>query len=119
MARIYDPVQLEHPTLRSFALRAAWIAAAAEANNLDFVLRDLDDRKRAVEPDPRSPGGKGYTGMEALLQYMFDQPMAINAYLTFVKLVLGDPIGHRPLLTLGVLLVIARLPSSRERADGA
>ncbi len=50
------------------------------ANNLDFVLRDLDDRKRAVEPDPRSPGGKGYTGMEALLQYMFDQPMAINAF---------------------------------------
>lgn len=32
--------------------------------------------------------------------------MAINLYLTFVKLVLGDPIGHRPLLTLGVLLVI-------------
>jgi phospholipid/cholesterol/gamma-HCH transport system substrate-binding protein len=50
------------------------------ANNLDFVLRDLDDRKRAVEPDPRSPGGKGYTGLEALLQYVFDQSMAINAF---------------------------------------
>jgi virulence factor Mce-like protein len=50
------------------------------ANNLDFVLRDLDDRKRAVEPDPRSPGGKGYTGMEALLQYVFDQTMAINIF---------------------------------------
>ncbi|HET9738496.1 MAG TPA: MlaD family protein [Solirubrobacteraceae bacterium] len=50
------------------------------ANNLDLVLRDLDDRKRAVEPDPRSPGGKGYTGLEALLQYVFDQSMAINAF---------------------------------------
>jgi ABC-type transporter Mla subunit MlaD len=50
------------------------------ANNLDFVLKDLDDRKRAVEKDPRSPGGQGYTGFEALLQYVFDQTMAINAF---------------------------------------
>jgi ABC-type transporter Mla subunit MlaD len=50
------------------------------ANNLAIVLRDLNDRKRAVEKDPRSPGGQGYTGFEALLQYVFDQAMAINAY---------------------------------------
>ena len=50
------------------------------ANNLDFVLEHLDDRKRAVEKDPRSPGGQGYTGFEALLQYVFDQTMAINAF---------------------------------------
>jgi virulence factor Mce-like protein len=49
-------------------------------NNLSIVLKDLDDRGRAVEKDPRSPGGKGYTGFEALLQYVFDQTMAINAY---------------------------------------
>ena len=30
----------------------------------------------------------------------------IDAYLAFAKLVLGQPIGHRPLLTLGVLLII-------------
>jgi glycosyltransferase involved in cell wall biosynthesis len=30
----------------------------------------------------------------------------IDAYLAFDKLVLGQPIGHRPLLTLGVLLII-------------
>ena len=45
-----------------------------------IVLKDLDDRNRAVEKDPRSPGGKGYTGFEALLQYVFDQTMAINAF---------------------------------------
>src|SRR5436190_1944675 len=50
------------------------------ANNLAMVLNDLNDRNRAVEKDPRSPGGKGYTGFEALLQYVFDQSMAINAF---------------------------------------
>src|SRR3954469_12304250 len=50
------------------------------ANNLSIVLKDLNDRNRAVEKDPRSPDGKGYTGFEALLQYVFDQSMAINAF---------------------------------------
>jgi ABC-type transporter Mla subunit MlaD len=49
-------------------------------SNLAIVLKDLNDRNRAVEKDPRSPGGKGYTGFEALLQYVFDQSMAINAF---------------------------------------
>ena len=50
------------------------------ANNLAIVLKDLNDRNRAVEKDPRSPGGNGYTGFEALLQYVYDQSMAINAF---------------------------------------
>jgi virulence factor Mce-like protein len=50
------------------------------ANNLEMVLRDLDDRGRAVEKDKRSPGGQGYTGFEAVLSYIFDQMMAINVY---------------------------------------
>jgi virulence factor Mce-like protein len=50
------------------------------ARNLRMVLRHLDDRDWAVEPDPRSPGGRGYTGLEALLQYVFDQSMAINLF---------------------------------------
>jgi glycosyltransferase involved in cell wall biosynthesis len=36
----------------------------------------------------------------------FGLGFAINAYLAFLKLALGEPIGHRPLLTLGVLLMI-------------
>ena len=44
------------------------------------MLRDLDDRKRAVEKDKRSPGGQGYTGFEAFLSYVFDQMMAINIF---------------------------------------
>ena len=50
------------------------------ANNLAIVLKDLDDRGRAVEKDKRSPGGQGYTGFEAVLQYVFDQMQAINVY---------------------------------------
>jgi virulence factor Mce-like protein len=41
--------------------------------NLATVLEHLDDRSHAVEKDPRSPGGQGYTGLEALLQYVYDQ----------------------------------------------
>ena len=48
--------------------------------NLAIVLEHLDDREKAAEPDPRSPGGKGYTGLEALLQYVFDQTLAINIH---------------------------------------
>jgi ABC-type transporter Mla subunit MlaD len=48
--------------------------------NFDIVLKHLDDRQYAVEADPDSPGGKGYTGLEALLQWLYDQTMAINIY---------------------------------------
>ena len=41
--------------------------------NLAIVLGHLDDRKHSVEKDPRSPGGQGYSGLEALLQYVYDQ----------------------------------------------
>ena len=48
--------------------------------NLAIILEHLDDRDNAIEKDPRSPGGQGYTGIEALLQYTFDQGMAINLH---------------------------------------
>jgi ABC-type transporter Mla subunit MlaD len=56
------------------------------AQNLAIVLHALDDRGRAVEPDLRSPdGGKGYTGLEGLLQYVFNITLAINYF---------SPYGH-------------------------
>jgi virulence factor Mce-like protein len=60
------------------------------AQNLSIVLHDLDDRHRAVERDPRSPGGKGYTGLEALLQYVFNQTLAINTFGPFGHLLAVD-----------------------------
>lgn len=50
------------------------------ANNLDVILDHLDDRRFAVEEDPDSPGGKGYTGLEAPLQYIYDQSLALNIF---------------------------------------
>jgi virulence factor Mce-like protein len=48
--------------------------------NLSIVLQHLDDRKYAVEKDPRSPGGQGYTGLEALLQYTYDQTTSTSIF---------------------------------------
>jgi ABC-type transporter Mla subunit MlaD len=53
------------------------------AQNLSIVLRDLDNRGRAVEKDPRSPTGQGFTGLEALLQYAFQQTLAVNTFTPF------------------------------------
>jgi hypothetical protein len=50
------------------------------ASNSAIVLEHLNDRKNAVEKDPRSPGGQGYTGFEAVLQWVFDQSQAINIF---------------------------------------
>jgi virulence factor Mce-like protein len=50
------------------------------AGNAAIVFEHLNDRKNAVEKDPRSPGGQGYTGFEAVLQWVFDQSQAINIY---------------------------------------
>jgi virulence factor Mce-like protein len=60
------------------------------AQNLAIVLADLDNRSRAVEADPRSPGGRGFTGLEALLQYVFNQSMAINTFAPFGHLLAVD-----------------------------
>jgi phospholipid/cholesterol/gamma-HCH transport system substrate-binding protein len=48
--------------------------------NLAIILEHLDDRDNAIEDDPRSPGGKGYTGLEALLQYVFDQTLSVSLH---------------------------------------
>ena len=74
-------------------------------NNLSIVLKHLDDRDFAVEKDPRSPGGKGYTGFESLLQYVYDQTMAINTfdsngYMLKVNLFLSECSDYQSLASL-------------------
>jgi ABC-type transporter Mla subunit MlaD len=61
------------------------------AGNLRLALKDWDDRDRTIERHPLSPGGKGFTGMEALLQYIFTQTMQTNAF---------DQLGHVPRVSL-------------------
>lgn len=55
------------------------------AQNLAIVTHQLDDRAYATEKNPRSPGGLGYTGLEALLQFVFNFSLGINTY---------GPYGH-------------------------
>jgi virulence factor Mce-like protein len=50
------------------------------ARDLSMILDHLDDRTYAIEKDPRSPGGQGYTGLEALLQYVYDQTTSTAVY---------------------------------------
>jgi len=50
------------------------------AKDLSMILGHLDDRRYAIEKDPRSPGGEGYTGLEALLQYVYDQTTSTAVY---------------------------------------
>jgi ABC-type transporter Mla subunit MlaD len=80
-----DASRKGRPAMRAAAPTIAQLGQATAhmpelANNLAIVLAHLGDRRFAVEKDPRSPGGKGYTGLEAILQYVFDQSMAINIY---------------------------------------
>jgi len=60
------------------------------AQNLAIVLNDLNDPSRAVEPDLRSPGGKGYSGLEALLQYVFNITNAVSYFSSWGHLLAVD-----------------------------
>ena len=44
------------------------------------MLEDFSDPRRAVERDPRSPGGRGFSGMQALARYIFSQSVQANAF---------------------------------------
>jgi virulence factor Mce-like protein len=66
------------PFVRS--LRAVARTAKEPLKNLRFILEHIDDRSKAVEKNPLSPGGAGFTGLEAFMQYFFTQAQAINLF---------------------------------------
>ncbi len=80
------------------------------ATNAAITLEALDDPKRAVEKDPRSPrGGSGYTGFEAILRYVWGQTQATNVF---------DAEGH--LLKISALVTLpCALYADAEAAKGA
>jgi hypothetical protein len=59
--------------------------------NLSLILNHLDDPQYAAEADPRSPGGKGYTGLEALLNYVYYQVLSVNIYDSSVHILKVSP----------------------------
>jgi virulence factor Mce-like protein len=66
------------PTVAELARYAAGVPELGK--NLAIILEHLDDRKYSAELDPRSPGGQGYTGLEALLQYVLDQTLSTTIH---------------------------------------
>jgi ABC-type transporter Mla subunit MlaD len=74
-----EAVRAARPTVSR--LRALGATSTEPMRNLRFVLEDVNDRGRAVEPNRLSPGnGAGFTGLEAFLQYAFVQSQAINIF---------------------------------------
>ena len=73
-----DDVRALRPTARELA--GLGRVSGDPMNNLRRILEHLDDRDFAVEPNRESPGGKGFTGLEAFLQYPFVQSQAINIF---------------------------------------
>ena len=55
------------------------------AKNLSIVTPALDTQSNATERNARAPGGKGYSGLQSLLQFAFNLAAATNYY---------GPTGH-------------------------
>jgi virulence factor Mce-like protein len=55
------------------------------AQNLSIVLPEINTQKTATERNSRSPGGKGFSGLQALLQFAYNVAGATNTY---------GPVGH-------------------------
>ena len=78
-------------------LRKLAADAPATAKPLRQFLQTLDDRNRAIDkdpratvtappaPDPAQANGKGFTGLEGILTYIYWQTLGINQF---------DPLGH-------------------------
>ena len=65
------------PTVRRLGRAARQLPEVGQ--NLAITLEHLDDPAFAVEKDPRSPrNGAGFTGLEAILRYVFTQSQATN-----------------------------------------
>ena len=61
-------------------LRALALNLPELAGNLAITLEHLHDRRFATEKNVNSPGGQGFTGFEAILQYVFRQSQATNVF---------------------------------------
>jgi ABC-type transporter Mla subunit MlaD len=80
-----DAAEQGRPAVKAARPRVSELRAYAAptpelGRNLRITLEDFDDPSRAVERDPRSPGGNGYSGTQALLRYVFSQSLTNNAF---------------------------------------
>ncbi len=76
--------------------------------NLRITLEDFADPANAVERDPRSPGGRGYSGLEAVLRYVFSQSLTLNGF---------DQFGHMVRAAAHVDECAAYMDGERAKAE--
>ena len=76
--------------------------------NLRITLEDFADPANAVERDPRSPGGRGYSGLEAVLRYVFSQSLTLNGF---------DKFGHMVRAAAHVDECAAYMDGERAKAE--
>jgi ABC-type transporter Mla subunit MlaD len=102
-----DAVRAARPNTRQLAEYAD--VSEQLSPNLRITLEDVDDPDRAVEKDPRSPrGGAGYTGLEAVLRYIFSQSLTINGF---------DANGHMVRAAIHTDECSAYMDAERAKAD--
>jgi virulence factor Mce-like protein len=94
------------------------------AQNLAIVLQALDAHKRTasaggpVEPDPRSPGGTGYSGLEGVLQYVFNITDAIDYFGPFGHLLGVDAFANSTCSSYATPATIASAIASYKQQGG-
>jgi phospholipid/cholesterol/gamma-HCH transport system substrate-binding protein len=94
------------------------------AQNLAIVLQALDAHQRTasaggpIEPDPRSPGGTGYSGLEGLLQYVFNITNAISYYGSYGHLLGVDAFANQTCSPYATPQTIANNIASYVKAGG-
>ena len=94
------------------------------AQNLSIVLQALDAHHRTataggpVEPDPRSPGGTGYSGLEGLLEYAFNITNAISYYGPYGHMLAADVFANSTCSPYATPQTIANNIASYEKNGG-
>ena len=95
------------------------------AQNLSIVLHALDTRQRSataggpVEPDPRSPnGGKGYSGLEGVLEYVFNITNAIDYFGPWGHLLGVDAFANSACSPYATPVTIAKAIQSYQQNGG-
>jgi ABC-type transporter Mla subunit MlaD len=89
------------------------------AQNLSIVLNWLDNRQHAAEADPRSPdGGVGYTGLEGVLEYVFNITNAINTFTTWGHQLAVDAFASSTCSPYATPQTIANNIASYEKTGG-
>ena len=94
------------------------------AQNLAIVLQALDAHQRTasaggpIEPDPRSPGGTGYSGLEGLLEYVFNITNAISYYGPYGHMLAADVFANQTCSPYATPQTIANNLASYEKNGG-